>query len=138
MIIIRAAAAAAFAAFLTGSAFAQGAPSAAPQTPADPQASAAVDASYKSACEAKVSKELCGCVIGVANVHVNDVAERQVFYDYMMGEVDKAKAQRAMFPPEKARTFNVALQKADTMLGDQCEKFREKPKAEAPGQPKAQ
>lgn len=136
MTFIRIAAAAVLACAATA-ALAQGAPSAGSQTPADPAQSKAVDEKYTAACTAKVSKELCGCVVSVANIHVNDVAERQVFYDYMMGEVDKAKAQRAMFTPEKARTFNVALQKADTMLGEQCEKFREKPK-DAAAAPKAQ
>lgn len=135
MRIIRLAAAAALFAGVAGAAFAQGAPVAATPQAADPAESAKVDGAYTAACTAKVPKELCACVVTVANIHVNDVAERQVFYDYMMGEVDKAKAERAMFPPEKARVFNVALQKADTMLGEQCDKFREAPKD---GAPKAQ
>jgi len=108
-------------------AFAQGAPSASQQQPADPAESAKVDGAYTTACTAKVSKELCGCVVQVANLHINDVAERQVFYDYMMGDVDKAKAQRAMFPPEKSRVFNVALQKADSMLKDACDRYKTAP-----------
>jgi hypothetical protein len=114
-----------------GAALAQGAPSSGQQQMADPAESAKVDSAYTAACTAKVSKELCGCVVQVANLHINDVAERQVFYDYMMGDVDKAKAQRAMFPPEKSRVFNVALQKADTMLKDACDRY----KPAAPAQP---
>lgn len=133
---IRLAAAAALIIGSAGSAAAQGTPSATVPQAADAGQSAQVDAAYTAACTAKVSKELCACVVSVANIHVNDIAERQVFYDYMMGEVEKAKAQRAMFPPEKSRVFNVALQKADTMLGEQCEKFREAPKDA--GAPKGQ
>jgi hypothetical protein len=106
---------------------AQGAPSTSPVTPADPKESAAVDATYKTKCEAKSPAPLCACVIAVTNIHINDIVEKQVFYDYMMGDVDRAKAQRAMFTPEKSRLFNVALQKADTTLGDQCDKFKPKP-----------
>ncbi|GLK80065.1 hypothetical protein [Methylopila turkensis] len=129
--IVRPFAALALLACAASAALAQGAPSAeGPQRAANPEQSAEIDAKYVAACSAKVPKELCGCVVGVANVHINDIAERQVFYDYMMGEVDKAKAQRAMFSPEKSRTFNVALQKADSLLGQECDKF--KPKDAAP------
>lgn len=134
---VRAVTAAAWLAASLSAASAQGAPALNVQKPADPAASVEVDGKYTAACSAKVSKELCACVVTVANINVNDVAERQVFYDYMMGDIDKAKAERAMFTPEKARVFNVALQKADTMLGEQCDKFREKP-AEGAAQPKPQ
>lgn len=111
-------------------AFAQGAP--------DPAALAAVDATYAKACAARVSSELCGCVIGVASVHLADVEERQAFYEYMMGEVDKAKARRATFTLDKAGAFNVALQKADVMLRDHCDAIKQKDAAARPTEaPKA-
>ena len=129
-----AAAAAAFAASI-GMASAQGTPPIHAEQPADPVQSAEVDGKYTAACTAKVAKELCACVVAVANIHVNDVAERQVFYDYMMGDIDKAQAERAMFPPEKTRTFNVALQKADTLLGEQCDKVKDMAKPDAQTKP---
>ncbi|MFD1332957.1 hypothetical protein ACFQ4O_13205 [Methylopila musalis] len=111
-------------------AFAQGAPEATDV--------ASVDATYGKACAERVSKELCGCVIGVANVHLGDVAERQVFYEYMMGQVEQAKARRAAFAPEKAIAFNMALQKADVMLRDRCDAIKQKDAAARPAEaPKA-
>ncbi|GLK76922.1 hypothetical protein GCM10008171_21760 [Methylopila jiangsuensis] len=104
--------------------FAQGAP--------DPAEMAAVDAAYGKACATRVSPELCGCVIGVASVHLATPAERQVFYEYMMGEVSQAKARRATFSPEQASAFNVALQKADVMLRDRCDAIKQKDAAARP------
>jgi hypothetical protein len=118
----------------TGVAAAQGT-MAPPREMADPAKTKAIDEAYRGQCEAKAPKALCACVIEVAGVNVNDPVERQVFFDYMMGEVDKAKATRAMFSPDQNMKFNIALQKADTMLGSECDKL--KPKAE-PAQPKAQ
>jgi hypothetical protein len=110
-----------------GVAFAQG-PSSGPQTPADPVKSRALDEDYRGRCEAKVSKELCACVVATANVHINDLEERKVFFDYMMGDVEKAKAERALFTPQRNMTFNIALQKAESMLGQQCDKLQPKGK----------
>lgn len=85
-----------------GAAFAQGAPSAGQQQTADPAESAKVDGAYTAACTAKVSKELCGCVVQVANLHINDVAERQVFYDYMKERPRKRMGRRLAAVSEAA------------------------------------
>lgn len=98
---------------------------------ADPAQQRAIDESYRGRCEAKVPRELCSCVIAVADSQIGDPTERQIFYDFMMGDVEKAKAARGAFAPGMNMRFNLALQKADVMLGDQCDKL--KPKApEAP------
>jgi hypothetical protein len=106
-----------------GQASAQGTMSG-PEQPADPVQSKQVDESYRAACEPKASKELCACLIGAANVQINDPAERMIFYYYTTGEVEKARTQRATFPPDKNMKFNVALQKAETLVHDQCDKLR--------------
>lgn len=106
---------------------------------ADPAQQRAIDESYRGRCEAKVSRELCACVIAVADSQIADPTERQIFYDFMMGDVDKAKASRAAFAPEKNMRFNIALQKADVMLGDRCDKLKPKepeaPEGQAPAAP---
>ncbi|MDR4305739.1 hypothetical protein IHQ68_03760 [Chelatococcus sambhunathii] len=106
---------------------------------ASPAQQRAIDESYRGRCEAKVPRELCACVIAVADSQIADPTERQIFYDFMMGDVDKAKASRAAFAPEKNMRFNIALQKADVMLGDRCDKLKPKepeaPEGKAPAGP---
>lgn len=118
----------------SGSAFAQGREPA-PESPADPVQSQAIDDAYRGRCEPKAPRELCSCVISVANVQINDLAERQVFFDFMMGDLDKAKTARGMFSPDKNMKFNIKLQKADVMLGDQCDRLKPKPNEQRAGQP---
>lgn len=115
----------------TAGAFAQGADDA-PKAP-DPAQSKAIDEAYRTRCEAKVPKELCACVIGVADAEIADPVERAVFFDYMMGDVDKAKAARALFSPRKNMTFGAALQKADLQLGAKCDRLKPQPKEPAAG-----
>lgn len=121
-----------------GPAFAQGPGGGEATAPSDPAQLKAVDDAYRGRCEAKVTKELCSCVIAVAGSNLVDSDERQVFYDFMMGDVDKAKTARGTFPPEKNMRFNLALQKADVMLGDQCDKLKPQPKEAPAGQPDGQ
>lgn len=119
---------------LSGSAFAQG-PASPPEQPADPAQSRALDEAYLARCQTGSPAELCGCVVSVADTQINDLAERQVFYDFMMGDVDKAKTARGMFSPNKNMQFNLKLQKADVMLGDQCDRLKPKPNEQPAGQP---
>lgn len=116
----------------SGGAVAQ-APDEAPKAP-DPAQSRAVDEAYRARCEAKVSKELCACVIGVGDAEIVDPQERAVFFDYMMGDVDKAKAVRAQFSPRKSMEFGVQLQKADAMLGQQCDRLKPPEPAQPTGE----
>lgn len=117
---------------MSSQAFAQGPSGGGPEQPADPAQSKAADEAYLGRCGPKASPELCACVVAVANAQINDIAERQVFYDFMMGDVDKAKTARSMFSPDKNMKFNIKLQKADTMLGDNCDKLKPQQPAEAP------
>lgn len=113
-------------------AFAQGPAAEAPT--ADPAQQRAVDEAYRGRCEAKAPKELCLCVISVADTQLAEPDERQVFYDFMMGDVDKAQTARAMFGDRKKIKFNVSLQKADVMLGERCDRLKPQPKDQpAPG-----
>ena len=96
-------------------------------TAPDPAQSKAVDEAYLGRCQSATSKELCSCVVIVADANIADPAERQVFYDFMMGDVDKAKAARSAFEPERNMKFNIALQRADVMLGEQCDRLKPKP-----------
>lgn len=120
-----------------GPAFAQGPNDDEAVTPSDPAQLKSIDDAYRGRCEANVPKELCSCVIAVAGTQIVDAAERQVFYDFMMGDVDKAKTARGMFSPKKNMKFNIVLQKADVMLGDQCDKLKPQPKEAPAGQPAA-
>lgn len=119
-------------------AFAQGPGGGEAATPSDPAQLKQIDEAYRGRCEPNAPKELCSCVIAVAGANLVDAAERQVFYDFMMGDVDKAKTARGMFSPQKNMTFNLALQKADVMLGDQCDKLKPQPKEAPAGQPDGQ
>ena len=119
---------------LSGSAFAQGKASP-PEQPADPAQSRALNEGYLARCQVNASAELCGCVVAVAGSQINDLAERQIFYDFMMGDVDKAKTARSMFSPNKNMQFNIKLQKADVLLGDQCDRLKPKPNEQPAGQP---
>ena len=121
-------AAAAFA-LMASPALAQG-PTANAAAP-DPAKSVAVDEAYLGRCQAAVSKELCACVITVADATIADPDERKVFYDFMMGDVEKAKAARADFTPERNMSLNKSLQRADILLGDQCDKLKPAPKEPA-------
>lgn len=107
-------------------AFAQGPAADAPT--ADPALQRSVDEAYRGRCEANAPKELCLCVISVADAQLAEPDERQVFYDFMMGDVDKAQTARALFADRKKIKFNVALQKADVMLGDRCDRLKPQPK----------
>lgn len=111
---------------MTGSAFAQGAGKE-PAPAADQAQQMAVDTAYVGRCEAKTTKEICGCVVAVADSQFGDPTERGIFYDFMMGEVEKAKGARASLDPQQNMKFNIALQKADLLLGERCDKL--KPKA---------
>jgi len=126
--------AAAFAFGVCGSALAQGPGGDEGAPPSDPAQLKAVDDAYRGRCDASAPKELCSCVIAVAGTNLVDAAERAVFYDFMMGDIDKAKTARGMFSPQKNMRFNIALQKADVMLGDQCDKLKPQPKDEPQGQ----
>lgn len=116
---------------VAGPALAQG-----PEAGPDPARQREVDEAYRGRCEVAAPKELCSCVIAVADSQIEDPVERGVFFDFMMGDIDKAKTTRSMFPPEKNMKFNAKLQRADVMLGDQCDRL--KPKAptatDQPGQ----
>lgn len=108
----------------TAGAFAQGAAEDdAPKAP-DPAQSKAIDEAYRARCEAKVSKELCACVITVADAEIADPGARQVYFDYMMGDVEKAKAARALFSPRKNMELGAAMQKADVQLGEKCDRLK--------------
>ncbi|WP_020180766.1 hypothetical protein [Methylopila sp. M107] len=115
-----------------GPTFAQG-PEAAPAA-ADQARQVAVDTEYVGRCEAKAPKELCGCVVRVADSQFGDPDERAIFYNFMMGDVEKAHTGRDGLDAKQKSQFNVALQKADLLLGEQCDRL--KPKApETPQQP---
>ena len=101
----------------------------------DPAKSREVDDAYRGRCEASAPKELCSCVIAVADSQIDDPVERGVFFDFMMGEVDKAKTTRGMFPPEKNSKFNIKLQKADVMLGSECDRLKPEQPDQAEQQP---
>lgn len=106
--------------------------------PSDPAELKALDDAYRGRCEPNAPKELCSCVIAVAGANLVDTAERQVFYDFMMGDVEKAKTARGMFPDTKKIRFNVSLQKADVMLGEQCDRLKPQPKEAPAGAPAPQ
>jgi hypothetical protein len=108
---------------LSGQAFAQQGDAAAPAAPTD-AAQKAIDDAYLGRCQANAPKALCDCVVQVAGSEIDDPAERQVFFDFMMGDVDKAKTARGMFSPQKNSAFNAKLQRADMMLGDRCDKLK--------------
>lgn len=91
---------------------------------ADPASGPAVDDAYRAKCEAKAPKELCACVIQVANADMNQPSDRQIFFDFMMGEVDKAKAARDAYELERKQKLNFALQRADVRLGEQCDRLK--------------
>jgi hypothetical protein len=101
---------------------------AAPEQPADAAQQKAVDEAYLGRCQAAASKDLCACVVAVADSQIDDPTERQVFFDFMMGDVDKAKTARALFGPQKNAQFNAKLQKADVMLGERCDRLKPQPK----------
>lgn len=130
--------AAALALGLAAPAFAQGPGGDEATQPSDPAQLKAIDDGYRGRCEPNAPKELCSCVIAVAGANLVDAAERQVFYDFMMGDLDKAKTARGMFAPQKNMRFNLSLQKADVMLGEQCDKLKPQPKEEPQGQPAPQ
>lgn len=101
--------------------------------PAGPMDSKQVDQAYIAECSPKASPELCSCLVAVADFHINDVAERKIFYSYTVGDFEKARADRALFEPERNMKFNIALQKAETMVHQQCDKLR--PAQQAPAAP---
>lgn len=126
-------AAAALIAAASSSAFAQEPADDDAPKPIDPAQSQAIDSAYRTRCEASVPKELCTCVIGVANSQIAQPSERQIFFDYMMGDVEKAKSARANFSPRKSMEFGAALQKSDLLLGQQCDRFKPQPKEQPAG-----
>lgn len=90
----------------------------------DPASGPAVDDAYRARCEAKAPKELCACVIQVANTDLGQPSDRQIFFDFMMGDVDKAKAARDAYELERKQKLNFALQRADVRLGEQCDRLK--------------
>ena len=104
-----------------------------PEQPADPAQSKSVDEAYIAACSPKAPKELCTCLVAVADMHINNVTERQIFYAYTVGDYETARSQRAMIDPERNVKFNIALQKAETMVHSECDKFR--PQTPVPAKP---
>jgi len=102
------------------SAFAQGA-----AAPAAPGAEAQqVDDAYLAQCSPQATKEFCGCIVSVADFQIKDPTERMIFYAYTVGDFDKAREQRAVLPAEQNMKFNIALQQAETMVHDRCDKLR--------------
>ncbi|GLK69407.1 hypothetical protein [Hansschlegelia plantiphila] len=128
--LILAATAASFIAAIP-SAYAQGNDGAG-QAP-DPAQSKAIDEAYIAACSPKAPKELCSCLVAVADMHINDVTERQIFYAYTVGDYETARSQRAAIDPDRNMKFNIALQNAETMVHNECDKFR--PRTPAPQKP---
>jgi hypothetical protein len=100
----------------------------APAKAADPTQQEAIDGGYRQRCVANAPAPLCECVIEVAETEIKDPTERQVFFDFMMGDVDKAKTARALLSPAQNAQLNGKLQRADILLGQRCDKLKpEKP-----------
>lgn len=98
-----------------------------------PMSAKAADDAYLAQCEPKASKALCGCLVSVADSTINDPEERQIFFAYTVGDFERARSQRALFEAEKNMKFNIALQKAERLVHDQCDKLRpQTPPAAAP------
>ena len=92
--------------------------------PSAPPVGKQIDEGYLTACNPVAPKELCSCIVAVANAQIQDPAERQIFYFYSTGDVERARSQRAAFAPDVNMKFNVALQQAETMVHNQCDRLR--------------